>query len=147
MIGGIGIGINSAGAVRPLLERFDFDVVLLAGRYTLLDHEEALKDALPMCQTRGVSVVVGGAFNSGILATGLVPGAKYNYDAVPAEITERVKELVSVCEVYGVELAVPRFGSPWVMRPSPPSSRAQPTRTKCAKTRSVRPPNPRRLLG
>ena len=59
------------------------DIFLLAGRYTLLE-QEALDTFLPLCEARGVGIVLGGPYNSGILATGAKPGAYYNYDPGPA---------------------------------------------------------------
>lgn len=102
-IDAIGLGVNQPKAVKPVLDRFDLDVVLLAGSYTLLN-TSALDTALPLCLERGVSVIVGGAFNSGILATGAVAGATFDYAVAPAEVLERVRRLGEVCEAYSVEL-------------------------------------------
>ena len=102
-IDAIGIGLNQAEAVRPFLERFDVDVVLLAGCYTLLE-SSALEEALPTCAERGISVVAGGVFNSGILATGIVPDATFDYRVASPEIVERVRRLIEVCKRHGVEL-------------------------------------------
>src|SRR5205823_2041063 len=82
------------------------DVLLLAGRYTLLE-QGAIDALLPRCAQSGVSVVIGGPFNSGILATGASPPAtpRYNYDPAPAEVRQRVARLESVCASHGVPLA------------------------------------------
>ena len=85
------------------MERNDFDCFLLAGRYTLLE-QEALDKFLPLCEERGAAVVVGGGFNSGILATGAIDGAKYNYAPAPAEILQKVSQIEAVCKEYDVPL-------------------------------------------
>ena len=79
VIKAIGAGINEWQMAQTLAERGDFDLFLLAGRYTLLE-QEALDSFLPLCQKRGIGIVLGGPYNSGILATGAKPGAFYNYD-------------------------------------------------------------------
>jgi D-threo-aldose 1-dehydrogenase len=103
VIKAIGVGVNEWEVCYEALKQRDFDCFLLAGRYTLLE-QDALNDFLPMCERRGVAVVVGGGFNSGILATGAKPGAKYNYAAAPAAILERVTRIEGVCAEYGVPL-------------------------------------------
>ena len=87
----IGVGVNEWQVCHEALKQRDFDCFLLAGRYTLLE-QDALDAFLPLCEERGAAVVVGGGFNSGILATGAKPGAKYNYAAAPAEIMDRVRQ-------------------------------------------------------
>ena len=99
----IGVGVNEWEVCLAALEQRDFDCFLLAGRYTLLE-QDALKEFLPLCEKRGSAVVVGGGFNSGILATGAIPGAKYNYSQAPAEIMSRVKQIENVCAEYNVPL-------------------------------------------
>jgi D-threo-aldose 1-dehydrogenase len=76
---------------------------LLAGRYTLLE-QEALASFLPLCESRGIGIVLGGPFNSGILATGPVPGANYNYDPAPQAILDRVAAIERICEAHGTAL-------------------------------------------
>lgn len=100
----IGVGVNEWEVCHAALEQRDFDCFLLAGRYTLLE-QEALDKFLPLCEARGAAVVVGGGFNSGILATGAREGAKYNYAPAPAEIMDRVRRIEAVCADYGVPLA------------------------------------------
>jgi D-threo-aldose 1-dehydrogenase len=99
----IGVGVNEWEVCQAALEMRDFDCFLLAGRYTLLE-QEALDTFLPLCEKRGAAVVVGGGFNSGILATGAVAGAKYNYAPAPAVIMERVSRIETVCRRYNVPL-------------------------------------------
>lgn len=99
----IGVGVNEWEVCHAALERHDFDCFLLAGRYTLLE-QEALNKFLPLCEERGAAVVVGGGFNSGILATGAIEGAKYNYSPAPADIMNRVSQIEAVCQEFNVPL-------------------------------------------
>lgn len=99
----IGVGVNEWQVCQAALEARDFDCFLLAGRYTLLE-QDAQDTFLPMCQERGTTVVVGGGFNSGILATGATEGAKYNYAPAPAEIINRVSKIEAVCADHNVPL-------------------------------------------
>jgi D-threo-aldose 1-dehydrogenase len=99
----IGAGINEWQRAQTLAERGDFDLFLLAGRYTLLE-QEALQSFLPLCQQRGIGIVLGGPYNSGILATGAKPGAFYNYSEAPRDILDRVARIEAVCKRHGVRL-------------------------------------------
>jgi D-threo-aldose 1-dehydrogenase len=99
----IGAGINEWQAAQALAERGDFDLFLLAGRYTLLE-QEALDSFLPLCAKRGIGIVLGGPYNSGVLATGPKPGAFYNYDVAPQAILDRVARIEAVCTRHGVRL-------------------------------------------
>lgn len=99
----IGVGVNEWEVCLESLKQRDFDCFLLAGRYTLLE-QEALDGFLPLCEERGVSVVVGGGFNSGILATGAVAEAIYNYAPAPDHILERVSNIEVVCREHAVPL-------------------------------------------
>jgi D-threo-aldose 1-dehydrogenase len=99
----IGAGVNEWEVCETLLDLGDFDVFLLAGRYTLLE-QEALDSFLPRCVAREVGVILGGPFNSGILATGPVPGARYNYAPAPPDILSRVARIDTVCRAHGVRL-------------------------------------------
>ena len=94
---------TSGRSATPRFSERDFDCFLLAGRYTLLE-QEALDDFLPLCEERGVAVVVGGGFNSGILATGAVEGAKYNYRPAPPEVMDKVRRIEAVCRDHDVPL-------------------------------------------
>jgi D-threo-aldose 1-dehydrogenase len=99
----IGVGVNEWEVCYEALKRRDFDCFLLAGRYTLLE-QEALNEFLPLCEERGAAVVVGGGFNSGILATGAKPGAKYNYAPAPTHVMEKVAKIEAVCAAHDVPL-------------------------------------------
>ncbi len=103
VIGAIGAGINEVAACEAFARAGDFDCFLLAGRYTLLE-QGALDTLLPLCSEKGISLLVGGALNTGILATGARPGAYYNYAPAPAEILERVRRIEAVCKRHAVPL-------------------------------------------
>jgi D-threo-aldose 1-dehydrogenase len=104
VIGAIGVGTSDAQVCIQAADRGDFDCFLLAGRYTLLE-QDPLDDLLPICQRRGISLFIGGVYNSGILATGARPGANYNYAPATPEILARTAELEAVCREYEVPLA------------------------------------------
>jgi D-threo-aldose 1-dehydrogenase len=103
-IGAIGVGMNQWEMLADFARDAAIDCLLLAGRYTLLEHG-ALPILLPRCQERGISVFLGGVYNSGILATGPQPGAKYNYRDAPPPVLERVNRLATVCARRDVPLA------------------------------------------
>jgi D-threo-aldose 1-dehydrogenase len=102
-VAAIGAGVNEWEPCARLLELADPDIFLLAGRYTLLE-QEALATLLPACSARGVGVVVGGPFNSGVLATGPIAGAIYNYAPAPELILRRTAEIEAICRRHGVKL-------------------------------------------
>jgi D-threo-aldose 1-dehydrogenase len=104
-VSAIGLGVNETQVVEQALEHADFDVVLLAGRYTLLE-QEALETFLPNCARRGVEVIVGGPYNSGILATGVGRGGpvNYNYAGAPEQVVSRVARIESICNAHKVPL-------------------------------------------
>lgn len=104
VIKAFGAGINEWQVAETLTRAGDFDIFLLAGRYTLLE-QQALDSFLPLCEDRGVGIVVGGPYNSGILATGPKPGAMYNYEAAPESVIERVRKIERVCKAHKVKLA------------------------------------------
>ena len=99
----IGAGVNEWQVCEKLLGLGDFDCFLLAGRYTLLE-QEALESFLPLCVARDVGVILGGPYNSGILATGAVEGARYNYAPASPAILDRVRRIEDVCAGHGVRL-------------------------------------------
>lgn len=104
-IGAIGIGVNEIAVCLQLMEDVDLDVILLAGRYTLL--EQTPLDALfPACARRGVHVIAGGPYNSGILATGTADpvALHHDYNQPSSAIVERVRSIESICHRHGVEL-------------------------------------------
>ncbi|WP_406471213.1 aldo/keto reductase [Streptomyces sp. NBC_01615] len=110
VIGAIGAGMNQTGMLTRFVRDTDVDVVLCAGRYTLLDHR-ALTDLLPAAQERGTSVVIGGAFNSGLLADPR-PGATYNYVTASGELLERALRLKAIAERHGSTLRAAALAFP-----------------------------------
>jgi D-threo-aldose 1-dehydrogenase len=103
-IAAIGAGVNRLGTIPRFLEVLDLDFFLVALPYTLAE-QPALDAEFPLCEKRGVGVVIGGVFASGILATGAVPGAKYNYhDPTPQE-AQHVRDIEATCARHGVPLA------------------------------------------
>lgn len=111
VIRAFGAGVNEWQPCARLAEMGDFDLFLLAGRYTLLE-QEALDSFLPLAAARGIGIVIGGPYNSGILATGARPGAFYNYDPAPQHILERVARIEAVCAAHGVRLVDAAFRFP-----------------------------------
>lgn len=103
-VGAIGAGLNEWDTCQKLAEASDLDCFLLAGRYSLLE-QESLKTFLPLCQKRGIGIFLGGPYNTGILATGAVAGAMYNYAPAKPDILERVRKLEAVCQRHKVALA------------------------------------------
>ncbi|MFF4799024.1 aldo/keto reductase [Streptomyces sp. NPDC001351] len=99
VVGAIGAGMNQAGMLTRFVRDTDVDVVLCAGRYTLLE-QPALTGLLPAARERGTSVVIGGAFNSGLLADPK-PGATYNYAAAPTQLLDRALHLKAVADRHG----------------------------------------------
>jgi D-threo-aldose 1-dehydrogenase len=103
VVAGIGIGVNEAEMCVRFALAGSFDTMLLAGRYSLLE-QPALAQFLPLAQQQGIGVLLGGVFNSGILASGAVAGAKYNYQDAPPQILEKVARIQRVCDAHGVAL-------------------------------------------
>jgi D-threo-aldose 1-dehydrogenase len=99
----IGLGVNEWEVCRDALAHGDFDCFMLAGRYTLLD-QSAAATLMPACRARGVRLVLAGAYNSGVLATGAVAGARFDYQTADAAILQRVQRIEAVCEAFGVPL-------------------------------------------
>ena len=103
VVGAIGAGMNSAAPLAWLVSRADLDCVLVAGRYSLLD-TSAAAELLPLCADRGVRVLAGGVFNSGILADPR-DGAHYDYAPAPPALLARARRIRDVCAGYGVPVA------------------------------------------
>jgi len=100
----IGAGVNEWEVAETLARTGDFDLFLLAGRYTLLE-QGALQSFLPYCLDKKIGVVIGGPFNSGILATGPKRGARYDYQPASPAVLDRVRRIETICKAHGVKLA------------------------------------------
>ena len=107
----IGVGMNQWEMEARFAREGDFDCFLLAGRYTLLD-QSGLAELMPVCLERNVSLVLGGPYNSGILASDLGSRATYNYETAPSEIIENARKIKAVCDRHAVPLkaAALQFG-------------------------------------
>lgn len=106
-VGAIGIGVNETAVCIEMLHAGDIDLIMLAGRYTLLE-QGPLDDLLPLSAKRGVRLVIAGPYNSGILAKGVRHGgpvANFNYEPAPPEIVERVGRIEDICRLHAVPLA------------------------------------------
>ena len=139
--------MNQAEMLARFAREGDFDCLLVAGRYTLIDHT-GLRELLPTCERRGISVIIGGPYNSGILATGARPGATYNYvEALPA-VMEKVAAIEAVCARHQNPTA---GGSLAVSHGPPRGSRNHSRRALRGRSGGEPPPNepahPQRLLG
>lgn len=134
-IAAIGAGVNEWQVCERLLGLGDFDGFLLAGRYTLLE-QDALESFLPLCEKRDVGIILGGPYNSGILATGAVPGAKYNYADAPSDIVDRVRRIDAVCSAHDTPLIAAAqqfvFGHPSIKTVVPGTASADEVRTNVA---------------
>ncbi len=111
VIKAFGGGVNEWQSCQTLTEQGDFDLFLLAGRYTLLE-QEALETFLPLAESRGIGLVIGGPYNSGILATGPKPGAFFNYDPAPQDILHRVARIEAICNDHDVRMVDAAFQFP-----------------------------------
>ena len=106
-----GLGVNEIPVCLDVLRQADLDCILLAGRYTLLDRSAAA-ELLPLCARKKTSLVVGGVFNSGILATGPVAGAHFDYMPATPEIAGKVGAMMEIAREKGVPLAAPALQFP-----------------------------------
>jgi len=102
-IGAVGAGMNDAAPLVRIVREADVDCVLVAGRHTLLD-QSADAELLPLCRARGIAVIAGGVFNSGVLVDPR-PGATFDYEPAPAATLERARAIAAVCARHGVALA------------------------------------------
>jgi D-threo-aldose 1-dehydrogenase len=99
----IGMGMNQWERSGRMVERFDLDYILLAGRYTLLD-QSALPEFLPLCVERSVKLAIGGPYNSGILARDLDRPVSFEYQRAPQRLVDKARALKAVCDRHGVAL-------------------------------------------
>lgn len=103
VISAIGVGINESDTSLRFIQAGDFDCMLLAGRYTLLE-QGGLAEFLPECVKRSVSVILGGPYNSGILTGGVTDKATHDYVQAPAGLIDKARKIEAVCKRHGVEL-------------------------------------------
>jgi len=104
VVGAIGAGMNQSAMLAEFVRRTDVDVVMVAGRFTLLD-PSALDDLLPVAAERGVGVVAAAVYNSGLLSSETIdPAAHFDYGSAPAEVIERAQRIAEICRDHGVSL-------------------------------------------
>jgi D-threo-aldose 1-dehydrogenase len=114
VVGAVGVGMNQWEMPARFVRETSTDVVMLAGRYTLLE-QTAAAEFLPLCVERGISVLAAGVFNSGLLARArIADNAKYNYEQAPADLVRRAQRIAAVCERHGVTL--PQAAVQFVLR-------------------------------
>lgn len=114
-VGAIGLGVNEVAVCLEMLGVGDIDLIMLAGRYTLLE-QDPLDDLFPLCAQRGVRLVIAGPYNSGILAKGVRHGGaipNFNYAPAPLAIVERVGAIEDICARHGVPLAAAALQFPF----------------------------------
>jgi D-threo-aldose 1-dehydrogenase len=99
----IGIGVNESAVCLEMMQRVQLDCILLAGRYTLLE-QSSLHSIMAEAQRHGTAIIIGGAFNSGLLASPSGPGATYNYEAVDATTRARAQRIYDICAQHGVDV-------------------------------------------
>jgi D-threo-aldose 1-dehydrogenase len=112
VVDAIGAGMNQSRMLTELVRETDLDLVMVAGRYTLLE-QDSLDDLLPLCDERGVGVVAAGVFNSGLLARPLpLHDAKYDYAEAPPRLVQRAREIAAVCMRHGTTLPAAAIAFP-----------------------------------
>jgi D-threo-aldose 1-dehydrogenase len=112
VVGAIGLGVNEVDVCIAVAQRVDIDCILLAGRYSLLE-QGALDELLPLCSAREIGVIIGGPFNSGILASGTGGAARYDYAPAPKAVMDRVRSIEAVCRRHRVPLAAAALQFPY----------------------------------
>ena len=103
VIGAFGLGVNESKVCVDAMKSFEPDCFLLAGRFTLLE-QEPLDEMLPMCQEKNVSVIIGGPYNSGLLATEDRKRATYDYKPVDEDRWQRAQEIRHICDAHGIDI-------------------------------------------
>ncbi|WP_308258002.1 aldo/keto reductase [Pseudonocardia lacus] len=113
LVDAVGVGSTSTEALVAAARAGGLDLLMVAGRFTLLE-QPAAAELLPECRARGIGVVAAGVLNSGLLASPRPgDGARYEYQPVPADVLARARRLADVCDGYGVELPVAALRFPW----------------------------------
>ena len=110
-IAAYGLGVNEVPVCLDVMSEADIDCILLAGRYTLLDRT-ATAELLPLCEKKKTSLVVGGVFNSGILATGPVEGSHFDYMPATPDVLDKVRAMEAIARSQGLPLAAPAIQFP-----------------------------------
>ncbi len=103
LISAVGAGMNQAEMLVRFAREGNFDCFLLAGRYTLIDHT-GLRELLPLCVEKRIGIIIGGPYNSGVLASGARPGAKFNYADAPPAVLDKVRKVEAICARHSVPM-------------------------------------------
>lgn len=104
VIGAVGAGMNQSAMPARFIDAHDIDIVMIAGRLTLLD-QSALTDLLPLAHRRGVAIVAAGVYNSGLLSSAQIrPDARFDYAPAPAALRAKAERLAAICHDHGVDL-------------------------------------------
>jgi D-threo-aldose 1-dehydrogenase len=112
VVAAIGAGMNQSAMLAELVRHTDVDVLMLAGRYTLLE-QDSLDDLLPLCEARGVRIVAAGVFNSGLLARARpAVESRYDYGDAPPEIVRRARAVAALCDRHGTTLPAAAIAFP-----------------------------------
>ena len=112
VVSAIGAGMNQTAMLADFARHTDMDVLMLAGRYTLLE-QSALDDLLPVCERRGIGIVAAGVFNSGLLARRAPPDAvRYDYVGAPQALVLRARRMAQICERHGTSLPAAALAFP-----------------------------------
>ena len=101
----IGVGLNESDMCAKFAKEGDFDCMMIAGRYSLLDHQSALNDFFPIAEKNKIGIILAGVFNSGILAKGIADNSTYFYEKIPPHIKERYLIISQICDKYNVPVA------------------------------------------
>ncbi len=112
VIGAVGVGVNSCEVCVASIQAADFDVFMLAGRYTLLD-QGAHMELLPLCERNQVSIILAAPFNSGILASGAHPKARYGEELVTPDVLQKVRDIEAICDNFNVSLGAAALQFPF----------------------------------
>jgi len=104
VIKAIGVGVNESDMCARFAKEGDFDCMVLAGRYSLLDHKSALDDFFPIAEKNNIGIILAGVFNSGILAKGIGENVTYNYDKIPENIKIKYNKILKICDKYNVPI-------------------------------------------
>ncbi len=105
VIKAIGVGLNDADICAKFAKAGDFDCMILAGRYSLFDHKDALNDFFPIVEKNNIGIILAGVFNSGVLAKGIFKDARYFYKKIPNDIKEKYIKINQICNKYNVPVA------------------------------------------
>jgi len=104
VIKAIGVGVNNSDICKRFAEEGEFDCILLAGRYTLLD-QSALDDCIPIAEEKNIGIILAGVFNSGILAKGIGDNSTYFYEKIPESIKLKYNEILRICRRYNISVS------------------------------------------